>query len=94
VLIFVKLGSKAEQIVLVVWAHVLLLMETFVRRQPGGRWIGNRWLGGRWMGSRWRGRLDFVLLVCTDLSKSVGLREAGCWKKSQEDNYERQEFKN
>jgi hypothetical protein len=46
------------------------------------------------MGSRWRGRLDFVLLVCTDLSKSVGLREAGCGKKSQEDNYERQEFKN
>jgi hypothetical protein len=46
------------------------------------------------MGSRWRGRLDFVLLVCTDLSKSVGLRAAGCGKKSQEDNYKRREFKN
>jgi hypothetical protein len=53
VLVFVKLGSKAKQVVLVAFTHALLLMGTSVRMQPGVRWIVGGWIVGGWIVGGW-----------------------------------------
>jgi hypothetical protein len=46
VLIRIKLGSNAQEILIVALIHYVLLSGTFERRQLSGKWIGSRWISG------------------------------------------------